>query len=217
MAAKKSVLVKICGLTEDEGLDAAIDAGADFLGLVFFPRSPRFITPADAGELFQYLPEELRVVGLFVDPSFEEIEHVLNSVRLDMIQLHGHETTERVEEIRLEFGHPVMKAIPVSTAADLDAADAYAAVADWLLFDAKPPQDADRPGGNATSFDWSLLSGRTWPCRWMLAGGLTPDNVAEAIRLTGAAAVDVSSGVESAPGIKDAEKVARFIAAAKGV
>lgn len=212
----KPVLVKICGLTEDEGLDAAIDAGADFLGLVFFPRSPRFITPPDAGELFQYLPEEMKVVGLFVDPSFEDIEQVLNAVRLDMIQLHGHETPERVEEIRLEFGHPVMKALPVATAADLDAAMAYAEVADWLLFDAKPPPDADRPGGNAASFDWTLLAGRSWPCPWMLAGGLTPDTVAEAIRISGATAVDVSSGVERVPGIKDPELIERFIRAAKG-
>lgn len=212
----KPVLVKICGLTEDEGLDAAIDAGADFLGLVFFPRSPRFITPQDAGELFQYLPEDLKVVGLFVDPSFEEIEQVLNAVRLDMIQLHGHETPERVEEIRLEFGHPVMKALPVATTADLDAAMAYAEVADWLLFDAKPPPDADRPGGNAASFDWTLLAGRSWPCPWMLAGGLTPDTVAEAIRISGATAVDVSSGVERSPGIKDPELVEHFIRAAKG-
>lgn len=212
----KPVLVKICGLTEDEGLDAAIDAGADFLGLVFFPRSPRFITPADAGELFQYLPEEMKVVGLFVDPSFADIEQVLNSVRLDMIQLHGSESPERIEEIRQEFGHPVMKAIPVSSAADLDAAHDLAEVSDWLLFDAKPPKDADRPGGNALSFDWSLLQGRTWPCPWMLAGGLTPDNVAEAIRMSGALAVDVSSGVESAPGIKNPDLIARFIAAAKG-
>lgn len=212
----KPVLVKVCGLTEDEGLDAAIDGGADFLGLVFFPRSPRFITPADAGELFQYLPEDIKVVGLFVDPSFADIEQVLSAVRLDMIQLHGAESPERVEEIRLEFGHPVMKAVPVSCAADLDAAAGLAEVADWLLFDAKPPKDAERPGGNAACFDWTLLQGRTWPCPWMLAGGLTPDNVAEAIRISGASAVDVSSGVESAPGVKDAEKVARFIRAAKG-
>lgn len=213
----RPVQVKICGLTEDEGLDAAVDNGADFLGLVFFPRSPRFISPAEAGELFQYLPEELKVVGLFVDPAFEDIERVLNSVRLDMIQLHGAETAERIEEIRLEFGHPVMKAVPVATAADLDAARDLAEVADWLLFDARPPKDADRPGGNAAAFDWTLLAGRHWPCPWMLAGGLTPDNVAEAIRVSGARAVDVSSGVESAPGVKDPDKVARFIKAAKGI
>jgi phosphoribosylanthranilate isomerase len=210
------VLVKICGLTEDEGLDAALDAGADFLGLVFFPPSPRFITPSDAGELFQYLPEEAKVVGLFVDPSFAEIEQVLSSVRLDMIQLHGSESVERIEEIRFEFGHPVMKALSIATAADLDAAREFAEVADWLLFDAKPPKDADRPGGNAVSFDWTLLQGRSWACPWMLAGGLTPETVAEAIRISGATAVDVSSGVESAPGIKNAEKIARFIQAAKG-
>lgn len=210
------VLVKICGLTEDVGLDAAIDAGADFLGLVFFPRSPRFITPADAGELFQYLPEDIKVVGLFVDPSFAEIEQVLQSVRLDMIQLHGTESPERIEEIRFEFGHPVMKAVPVSSAADLDAAADLAEVADWLLFDAKPPKDAERPGGNAASFEWSLLQGRSWACPWMLAGGLTADNVAEAIRISGATVVDVSSGVESAPGIKDPERIERFIRAAKG-
>lgn len=212
----RNVLVKICGVTDDEALAAAVEAGADYIGLVFFPPSPRFLEFDYAAELTQFLPEETRVAGLFVDADERIIETALNTVRLDLLQLHGSETPERIEALRLEFGHPVMKAISVSSAADLDAAQAYAEVADWLLFDAKPPAGAALPGGNAVSFDWSLLKGRKWACPWMLAGGLTPENVAAAIKASGAGAVDVSSGVESAPGIKDADKIRRFIEAAKG-
>ncbi len=212
----KPVKVKICGLTEEEMVDAAIDAGADFVGVVFFENSPRHVTIERANELLEFVPEEVTRVGLFVDPDNAFLDQVMNHLRLDLFQFHGRETPDRIEAVRQEYGMPVMKALGIATAADLDAAQAYAEVADWLLFDAKAPAAADRPGGNAVSFDWSLLAGRKWACPWMLAGGLDAGNVAEAVRLSGARAVDVSSGVERAPGVKDAEKIAAFIRAAKG-
>jgi len=212
----KSVKVKICGLTDEEMVDAAIDAGADFVGVVFFDKSPRNVTIERANELLEFVPEEVQRVGLFVDPTNQFLDQIMNNLRLDLFQFHGSETPERIDEVHMEYGMPVMKALGVSTAADLDAAQAYAEVCDWLLFDAKPPVGADRPGGNAAPFDWALLAGRKWSCPWMLAGGLHSGNVAEAIRLSGARAVDVSSGVENAPGVKDAEKIAAFIRAAKG-
>lgn len=210
------VEVKICGITDEDAMDAAIEAGADYVGLVFFPPSPRNVTPDRAAELVEFAPGDVTKVGLFVDPDDSTLDAVLTRVRLDLLQLHGHETPERVEAIRLEYGLPVMKVLSVSDAADLDAAEPYLAVADRLLFDAKPPKGAVLPGGNAVSFDWSILTGRKWGLPWMLAGGLTPANVAEAVRISGASCVDVSSGVESAPGIKDAEKIRAFVAAARG-
>ena len=210
------VKVKICGLTDEEMVDAAIDAGADMVGVVFFEKSPRHVSIERANELLEFVPEEVTRVGLFVNPDNAFLDQIMNNLRLDLFQFHGTESPERIEEVRLEYGMPVMKAVAISSAADIEAAMAYAEVCDWLLFDAKPPADSDLPGGNAVSFDWSLLAGRKWPCPWMLAGGLTADNVVEAIRKSGARAVDVSSGVESAPGIKDAEKIAAFIRAAKG-
>ncbi|CCG06929.1 phosphoribosylanthranilate isomerase [Pararhodospirillum photometricum] len=212
--------IKICGLTEEDGVDAAVEAGVDMIGFVFFPPSPRAVTPERAAELLDAIPYPdeggpLRV-GLFVDPDDETVNAVMNAVRLDLIQLHGQETPERVEALRLEFGIEVMKALPVGSAEDLAAAQAYAGVADRLLLDAKPPAGADRPGGNAQAFDWSLLEGWEAPLPWVLAGGLTPETVAEAIKQTKAPAVDVSSGVESAPGIKDPEHIRRFVAAVRG-
>jgi phosphoribosylanthranilate isomerase len=212
----KSVKVKICGLTDEDAVDAALDAGADFVGVVLYAKSPRAVTIERAAEVLEFVPEDILRVGLFVDPDDGLLNDAMNNLRLDMFQLHGNESPERVEEIRQEFGMPVMKALGISTAADLDAAQTYAEIADWLLFDAKPPADADRPGGNAVAFDWSLLKGRKFACPWMLAGGLTAENVAEAIKLSGAKAVDVSSGVESAPGVKDPEKIAAFIKAVRG-
>ncbi|EME71190.1 N-(5'-phosphoribosyl)anthranilate isomerase [Paramagnetospirillum caucaseum] len=209
------VEVKICGITDEDAMDAAIEAGADYVGLVFFPKSPRNVTPDRAAELVEFTPGDVGKVGLFVDPDDATLDAVLTRVRLDLLQLHGRETPERVEAIRLEYGLPVMKMLPVSEPADLDAAEPYLAVADRLLFDAKPPKGALLPGGNATSFDWSILTGRKWGLPWMLAGGLTPANVAEAVRISGALCVDVSSGVESAPGVKDAEKIQAFIRAAR--
>ncbi|HIJ62614.1 MAG TPA: phosphoribosylanthranilate isomerase [Rhodospirillaceae bacterium] len=209
------VKVKICGLTDEAGLEAAVVGGADLVGVVFFPPSPRHVSVARAAELLQFLPRDIQKVGLFVDPEDALLDQVMNNLRLDWFQFHGGETPERVEAVRQEYGMPVIKALPVAAPADLDAAVAYVEVADWLLFDAKPPAGADRPGGNAASFDWSMLKGRRWPVPWMLAGGLTPANVAEAIAASGAKAVDVSSGVESAPGVKDAALIADFVARAK--
>jgi phosphoribosylanthranilate isomerase len=211
-----AVKIKICGLTDEEAVDAAVEAGADFVGVVFFEKSPRHVTIEWAAEILSFVPEEVARVGLFVDADDRFLDEAMNNLRLDLFQFHGSETPERVETVRQEYGMPVMKALQIATAADLDAAQAYAEVADWLLFDAKPPAGAVLPGGNAQSFDWTLLKGRKWACPWMLAGGLTADNVAEAIKASGAKAVDVSSGVESAPGIKDAEKIARFIQAVRG-
>jgi phosphoribosylanthranilate isomerase len=217
MPTRKTVTVKICGITDDEAMDAVVDSGADMVGLVFFPPSPRAVTPERAAELVELAPEELLKVGLFVDADDRTLDAVLTHVRLDLLQFHGHETAERIEAVRLEYGLPVMKVIPVATAVDLDAASAFTASADRLLFDAKAPKGADRPGGNATAFDWAVLAGRKWPLPWMLAGGLEPANVAEAIRISGAPGVDVSSGVESAPGVKDPARIRAFVKAAKGL
>ncbi|CAA7616128.1 N-(5'-phosphoribosyl)anthranilate isomerase [Candidatus Terasakiella magnetica] len=210
-----AVEVKICGITDEEAMDAAIEAEADYVGLVFFPPSPRAVTAERAAELVEFAPVDVTKVGLFVDPDDALLERVLTRVRLDLLQLHGHESPERVEAIRLEYGLPVMKMVAVERAEDLLAAEPYFAVADRLLFDAKPPKGAVLPGGNALSFDWSILQGRKWGLPWMLAGGLTAANVAEAIRQTGAPAVDVSSGVESAPGVKDPERIRAFIQAVR--
>jgi len=211
------VKVKICGLTDEESVDVAIDAGADFLGVVLYDKSPRGVTIDRAAEIFDMVPEEVARVGLFVNPDMALLDQAMNNLRLDYFQLHGQETPEQIEAIRLEYGMPVIKAVGIRDAADLEAARAYAEIADWLLFDAKPPVGADRPGGHGVAFDWTLLAGLKWPCPWMLAGGLTPDNVAEALRLSGARAVDVSSGVESAPGVKDAAKIEAFLRAARSV
>lgn len=207
------VAVKICGLTTEDGVDAAVEHGAEFLGLVFYPRSPRFVSPERAAELMDLIPEDVTKVGLFVDADDAWLDRVLTEVRLDLLQFHGAETPERLAAIGLEYGVPAMKAIGVATPADLALADAYAEAADWLLFDAKPPAGADRPGGNAVAFDWAMLAGRGFPLPWMLAGGLTPENVAEAVRQSGATVVDVSSGVEDAPGIKSPDKIRAFMTA----
>ena len=210
-----AVEVKICGINDEDSMDAAIEAGADYVGLVFFPPSPRAVTPDRAAELVEFAPGDVSKVGLFVDPDDATLDQVLTRVRLDLLQLHGHESPERIEAIRLEYGLPVMKVISVASVEDLAAAEPYLAVTDRLLFDAKPPKGAVLPGGNAVSFDWSILTGRKWGVPWMLAGGLTPANVAEAVRISGASAVDVSSGVESAPGVKDADKIRAFIQAVR--
>ena len=212
-----AVEVKICGINDEDAMDAAIEAGADYVGLVFFPPSPRAVTPDRAAELVEFAPGDVSKVGLFVDPDDATLDRVLTRVRLDLLQLHGHESPDRIEAIRLEYGLPVMKVISVASAEDLTAAEPYLAVTDRLLFDAKPPKGSVLPGGNAVSFDWSILTGRKWGVPWMLAGGLTPANVAEAVRISGASAVDVSSGVESAPGVKDADKIRAFIQAVRGV
>lgn len=208
-----AVKAKICGISTPETMQAALDAGARWVGLVFFPKSPRNVSIATAAELSRMVGTGTRVVGLFVDPTDELLDDVTGQVPLDLIQLHGGETPERVAAIRARFNLPVMKALKVGDAADLDAAAAYEPVVDILLFDAKPPKGAILPGGNGVAFDWSLLTGRHWQKPWMLSGGLDPANVADAIRATGAKAVDVSSGVEDAPGRKSSDLIRAFLSA----
>ncbi|MDQ1898991.1 phosphoribosylanthranilate isomerase [Paracoccus sp. WLY502] len=206
--------VKICGLRRPEHIEAAADAGARYVGLVFFPKSPRAVSVEEAARLVSHVPVGVASVGLFVDPDDELLDDVLGKVPLDVIQLHGSESPDRVARIKALTGLPVMKAVGLSDPSDLPALTDYGLVADMLLVDAKPPRDADLPGGNGLSFDWRLLVGRKWLRPWMLAGGLTAQNVAEAIRLTGAPAVDVSSGVETEPGVKDEALIRAFISAA---
>lgn len=216
MSAARTASAKICGLSDPHSLTTAIEAGARFTGFVFFPKSPRNVTVEQAAQLAHLVPGGVARVGLFVNPGDAELRAVLDRVPLDMVQLHGSETPSRVAEVKALTGLPVMKAVGISGPSDLDALWDFGLVADMLLVDAKPALDADLPGGNGLAFDWRLLVGRRWLKPWMLAGGLTPDNVAEAIRLTGASAVDVSSGVESAPGVKDPALIRAFVAAAKG-
>jgi phosphoribosylanthranilate isomerase len=208
------VRVKICGLTDEAAVAAAAAAGAAYIGFVFFPRSPRAVTPGQAAALARAVPVGIAKVGLVVDAGDDALDSLLAAVPLDMLQLHGQETPARVAAVRARYGLPVMKAVGVATAADLPALDLQARTADQILVDARPSADAALPGGNGLAFDWRLIAGRRWPGPWMLAGGLTPENVADAIRLTGARQVDVSSGVESAPGRKDPARIAAFIRAA---
>ena len=211
-----TVAAKICGVKDRAALDAAVAGGAAYVGFVFYPRSPRNVTPPEAGALAAALPGHVTAVALAVDPDDALVDAILGGAPdIRMFQLHGAETPERVSELRARTGKKAMKAIKVSEAADLDAARPYLSAADMLLFDAKPPADMKNalPGGNAVSFDWTILSGRGWPLPWMLSGGLDPDNVTEAIRVSGAPAVDVSSGVESAPGVKDPARIAAFLKA----
>lgn len=208
--------IKICGLREPEHVTAALDAGAGYLGFAFFPKSPRAVSAAQAAELAAMVPAGIARVGLFVNPEDDLLDSVLAEVPLDLIQLHGGETPQRVTEIKSRFGLPVMKAVGIAGSEDLPQLIDYGTVADMLLVDAKPPKDAVLPGGNGLAFDWRLLVGRRWLKPWLLAGGLTPANVAEAIRLTKAPGVDVSSGVETGPGQKDTGLIRDFIAAAKG-
>ncbi len=209
------IRVKICGLGESEHVAAAVAAGACYIGLVFFPRSPRNISLDRARLLALQVPPGVTKVALVVDADDETLDRITEEVPLDMLQLHGRETPDRVAEIRARYGLPVMKAVGVADEADLPALAEYGRVADQLLVDAKPPKDAELPGGNGLAFDWRLIAGRRWPVPWMLAGGLTAGNVAEAIRLTGTRQVDVSSGVETAPGVKDAALIRDFITAAR--
>lgn len=210
------VRVKICGLRDPAQVLAAAEAGAAYIGLNFFPKSPRFVDLDRALELALAAPPGLCKVALTVDADDATLEAILTRLPIDMLQLHGHESPERVAELKARHGLPVMKVVGVAEAADLAALDRYDLVADQLMVDAKAPKGAPLPGGNGVAFDWRLIAGRVWRRPWMLAGGLTPANVAEAIRLTGARQVDVSSGVESAPGVKDAGLIRAFVAAAHG-
>lgn len=208
--------IKICGLSTPETLDAALGAGADWVGFVRFARSPRHVELEAARVLSRQAKGRAGRVVLLVDPDDAALAAAIEAIAPDLIQLHGRESPERVSEIRAATGLPVMKALGIAGAADLAAIPAYAAVADRLLLDAKAPPGAALPGGNGVSFDWSLLAGADLPAGLMLSGGLGPENVAEALARTGLRAVDVSSGVESAPGIKDPARIAAFVTAARG-
>ena len=208
------IRVKICGLRTLADVAAVAASGAAYAGFVFFPKSPRNLSLPAARELALAAPVGLAKVALVVDADDVMLDALLEAVPLDMLQLHGHETPARVADVRARYGLPVMKAVGVADEGDLAALMEYALAADQILVDAKPPKDGDLPGGNGLAFDWRLVAGRRWLGPWMLAGGLNATNVAEAIRLTGARQVDVSSGVESAPGVKDAARIAQFVAAA---
>lgn len=210
------IRVKICGLREPKHVEAVAEAGAAYAGFVFFEKSPRHVSVELARDLALAAPVGLAKVALTVNAEDAFLDHLIDTVPLDMLQLHGKESPERVAELRARYGLPVMKAVGIAEEADLAALKDYGMVADQLLVDAKPPKGADLPGGNGLAFDWRLVNRKYWPCPWMLAGGLTPENVAEAVRMTGARQVDVSSGVESAPGVKDVEKIRVFVAAARG-
>jgi phosphoribosylanthranilate isomerase len=205
------VSVKICGISTVDDVRACAGAGANYMGLVFFEKSPRNITIPAARDLALAAPVGLAKVALVVNPSDAELDAIAGTVPLDMIQLHGRETPERVADVKARYGLPVMKAVGIADANDLPKLESYFGVADQILVDAKPPKGGELPGGNGLSFDWRLIAGRRWPCPWMLAGGLTPENVAEAVKMTGTKQVDVSSGVEDAPGQKNAELIQKFV------
>lgn len=207
--------VKICGLRSRAEVAAAVEAGASYVGLVFFPASPRHVSLADARWIADGIPPGLIRVALTVDADDESLSAIIEAAEVDLLQLHGRESPERVAEIRARFQVPVMKAIGIATEADLATIDTYAEVADQLLLDARALPGSDRPGGNGEPFDWRLLRARHWRRPWMLAGGLTAENVAEAVQLTGADQVDVSSGVEARPGYKDPARIAAFVRAAR--
>jgi len=211
------MLVKICGLSDPAGMTAAVEAGADMVGLVFFPPSPRAVTPCQAAVLARLVPLAGPLkVGLFVDATDAEMAEIVATVPLDILQLHGDETPTRCAAIRARFGLPVMKSLGIAEASDLDRLADFAPAVDRFLLDAKAPPGAPLPGGNATPFDWAITASRAIPRPWLLAGGLTADNVADAIAVSGAPGVDVSSGVEVVRGVKDPARIAAFVRAARG-
>jgi phosphoribosylanthranilate isomerase len=209
------LIVKICGLSMPDALDAALDAGADMVGFVFFPPSPRNVVPEVARDLGQRVKDSALKVALTVDADDALFEAIVEALKPDILQLHGHETPERVSALKARFGLPIMKAIPVETRADLAAIDRYRAAADRFLFDARAPREATRPGGLGKPFDWHLLENVEAGPDYLLSGGLDAGNVAEALAVTGAPGVDVSSGVERRPGEKDPEKIAALVKAAR--
>ncbi|MET0250619.1 MAG: phosphoribosylanthranilate isomerase [Novosphingobium sp.] len=209
--------IKICGIDRPAALDAAIKAHADHAGLVFFPASPRHLALGDAAALGARAEGRILRVGLFVDADDATLAEAVAAARLDILQLHGGESPQRAAELRARFALPVWKALAVRSRDDLAAAAAYGGAADLILFDAKAPAGVAMPGGLGLAFDWSLLSGYRGPLPWGLAGGLAPANVGEALRITAAPLVDVSSGVESAPGVKDVDKIAAFAYAARSI
>jgi len=207
--------VKICGLTTPETLDAALAGGAGFVGAVVFPKSPRHVDPLHGAALFERARGRAKVVAVTVDADDALLTEIALILKPDLIQLHGSETPERAERVRLLTGAGIVKALPVRTADDVAQGKAWESVVDYLMFDAKPPEGSDLPGGVGARFDWSLTAGRTFTRPWFLAGGLNPGNVDEAVRISGAPAVDVSSGVETAPGVKDAALITAFLEAAR--
>ena len=209
------VQVKICGINSAAAADAVLRAGADFGGLVFFAKSPRNLSLEQGKMLAERMRGRVRLAALVVDDSDAALAAIASQVKPDFFQLHGQETPERAAQIRSRFGIPIIKAIPVSEAADLAKATAYDDVVEMFLFDAVPAAGASRPGGHGAAFDWRILEGRTFERPWFLAGGLNPENIARAIAVSGATMVDVSSGVESAPGVKSSDRIADFVAAAK--
>ena len=213
-----SVAAKICGLSSEKAVAAAVTDGAAYIGFVFYSPSPRAVTPQQAAQLCATIPARITRVGLFVDADDRLIETALASAPIDILQFHGGESAERVADARLRFSRPVMKVVAIAGPEDVLGAARYEEVADLLLFDAKPPRRPDAlPGGNGLAFDWGLIAGRSWRRRWMLSGGLTPELLPEAVRISGATAVDVSSGVESRPGEKDLDKIRTFLAAARAI
>lgn len=214
-----SVAAKICGLTSEEAVQAAIAGGARFTGFVFYPPSPRSLGVAQAAKLVAGVAPGITRVGVFVDPDDALLDSIFSKMPLDMAQLHGGETPDRAGTIKRRFGIKVMKAIKVAGETDLQAAKDFLGVVDWLMFDAKPPKDMANalPGGNALAFDWQLLRTKNWPLPWMLSGGLNPENLAEAVTISRAEFVDVSSGVEKKPGEKDPAKIRAFLARAKAL
>ena len=208
--------VKICGLTTLDTLNGAINAGAAYVGFVFFEKSPRHLTIEKASQMAKIVPEGIWKTALVVNPSDLELDTLLDKVPIDMIQLHGHESVDRVSEVKDRFGLPVMKAVGISDSSDLIYLDEYSRIADQILVDAKPSRNSVLPGGNGLSFDWRLLAGRRWATPWMLAGGLNPNNLLKAAELTGAKQFDVSSGVEASSGVKDIKLISDFIQVANG-
>lgn len=207
------VKIKFCGITRSEDVQACQHAGAAYVGFNFFPKSPRYVSPERAGQLAALVPSGIVKVALVVNPVNALLDEIIAAASIDMIQLHGSETPKRVREVQARYGLPVMKVLPVAGPRDVARIADYEGVADQLLIDAKAPKGAELPGGNGVAFDWRLIAGRQWQGPWMLAGGLTAQNIAEAVRLTGADQVDLASGVESAPGVKDAQMMAEFAAA----
>lgn len=212
-----TIIIKTCGLSTPESVNTAIRNGVDMIGFNFFDRSPRYVPYDTARALASQVTGETTRVGLIVDFSDQEIAALMSEVPLDMLQLHGRETPDRVSRIRKMCGRPVMKALPVATSSDLACASAYRDVVDYFLFDAKPPKGSDRPGGNAVSFDWTLMRAYEPGVPWLLAGGLNLDNVVTAIKASGAPGVDLASGIESRPGVKDDGLIRSFIQAVRRV
>lgn len=213
-----SVAAKICGLSSEAGVAAAVAGGAAYVGFVFYPPSPRAVTPERAAELCRAVPAGIRRVGLFVDADDAALAAALAVAPLDLLQFHGHEGPDRVAAVKSRFGLPVMKAVAIAGPDDVAAAALYEEAADILLFDAKPPQRPDAlPGGNGLAFDWRLIAGHAWRRPWMLSGGLTASLLPDAVRVSGARAVDVSSGVERRPGDKDPAKIREFLDVARSL